>query len=37
MGGHYANESEREEVIRARRNQLWMIIHQADHLNASVK
>lgn len=35
MGGQHANESEEEEVKTARKNPLWMLIHQADHIDAS--
>jgi 23S rRNA maturation-related 3'-5' exoribonuclease YhaM len=37
MGGHHASESEHEEVIAARMNPLWKLIHRADHEDASRK
>lgn len=37
MGGHHASEKEQDEVIRARQNELWKIIHKADKLDAGGK
>lgn len=37
MGGHHPSEGEQDEVIRARQNELWKIIHKADKLDASGK
>ncbi len=35
MGGHHANPAEKEEVVMARQNKLWEVIHRADKLDAS--
>lgn len=37
MGGHHAKGDEIEEVPRARKNELWKVIHKADKLDASGK
>lgn len=37
MGGHHASRKEYKEVIVARQNPLWKVIHQADQLDASRK
>ena len=35
MGGHHATSTEQQEVIRARQDKLWEVIHRADQLDAS--
>lgn len=35
MGGHHASLTEKIEVIKAREDKLWKVIHHADKLDAS--
>lgn len=37
MGGHHASLAEKEEVLTARQDKLWEVIHRADKLDASGK
>lgn len=34
MGGHHAQESEKEDVLAARQSLLWKVIHEADKWDA---
>lgn len=37
MGEHHASLAEKEEVLTARQDKLWEVIHRADKLDASGK
>lgn len=37
MGGYHASLAEKEEVLTARQDKLWEVIHRADKLDASGK